>query len=1534
MKTTARLVSSTKIPVLLSLCAAVLIGTAQRAAWGTQNPPGCSANNLVVNIAVNANNVTNGSIVTWKVTVWNPPDASSCDITLGPSGLYFTCPGGNGLPTGAVTTLIPGGTTLPPGYGPTNFFIPCLVLITNGAQSAIGEVSAPGAVVHKNPLRDDPADVDKTISVNVFRPCISTTARCLTAVNATGSQVVVTYTGTVTNCGDIFLQNVVVVSDQPAPGTVVFGPVILQAGTGQAFTVSYTNSVNLCGPFAQNLMASGEAPLDVPDVVTASAASQCSIGYNPAIHVTKVCPAEPVQPGGLLNFSGIVSNAGNIVLTNVMVFNNVPAPNTPLLPAPVTLAVGASVAYSGAYVVPVDSCPPYTSTVSALGTSVCGAQTVNDSTTVSCPGANTPAIQVTKTCPPLPVAPGGTLTYSGTVTNTGNITLTNVIVLSDQPVAGTRVFGPVTLAPGVGAAFTGSYTVAADSCGPYVSTLTASGRDKCFGALASNSQTVACPGVTTPGIAVTKTCPAAPVQPGGTLTYSGTVRNTGNITLTNVTVMNVDRNKQIYGPATLTPGATANFTDSYVVPLDSCGPYTDTLTAQGLSACGVVAQGSVTVSCPGTNSPALRVTRACPADPVQPGGLLVYMGSVTNTGNVTLTNVVVNSAQTPGAPVFGPINLAPGAGVTFPGSYTVPLDSCGPYTDTLTASGADQCFGKIVSNAVSSSCPGTNAPAIAILQQCPEIPTPLGQQLTFTATVINTGNITLTNIVVINNRPASNTVVFTAVSLAPGQSTNFTGRFTVPSNLNACSITNTLNVTARNKCGGTGAASAVTTVCTVVSSPSIHVAQRCPATPAVPGGTLVFTGAVTNTGNTTLTGVSVVVDQPAPNTVVFTTNSLPPGGWAVFTGSYPTPLDTCSATATLVASGTETCGTVVADSVTTTCPLATSPGLGISRICPNAPVAPGDQMALFGWITNRGNITLTNVTIVVDQPVANTVFYGPVTLAPGQVAGYEGSFTVPTNATGCTFSSTVTVRGNDKCVGTAVSSAVTTSCTLLTRPGISVTKSCPPAAVPPGGTLVYTATVTNTGNVTLNNITVLINQPATNTLVRRIASLLPGTDTNFTGSYVVPGDSCTVCATIIASGADACTGSNVVDTASTVCPVLFTPRITLSKTCPTAPTAVGSPLVYSGMVSNAGNVTLTGVVIYNDVQGAANPVLGVAALAPGEVQVYTSTYTVPNDFCGTDTVTVEAESICGGALKQQVTSTCPILTTPGIAVTRLGPVQPVPRGGLAVFNASVFNIGNVTLTNVVVVDNEPALNTVVFHADTLAPGQSANFTYSYTPACGCCCCQWTETLTARGQDRCASRTVSNTSTIVVPLVTHPSILVAVDCPASGGNLGDTVAYSGTVMNNGDVNLTNVVILSNEPGPSTQVFGPVTLAPGETQIFAATYVVTANTPPLSSLVVTASGLNACSGVAVLSQDNCAGNLIPSPVLSAPKTGDGQVTLSWSAKIGHIYRVQSTTSLRSGVWVDEPGDITAQATVATKSVAMGSATQKFYRIVVVQ
>jgi hypothetical protein len=94
------------------------------------------------------------------------------------------------------------------------------------------------------------------------------------------------------------------------------------------------------------------------------------------------------------------------------------------------------------------------------------------------------------------------------------------------------------------------------------------------------------------------------------------------------------------------------------------------------------------------------------------------------------------------------------------------------------------------------------------------------------------------------------------------------------------------------------------------------------ADPTVPGTPLVFSGVVSNAGDTTLTNVTVYNNKPTNNTWVFGPVILAPGAWRAFTGSY-IPVGSGPFVDTVIARGNDVCsGTPVAASATRTCPAA------------------------------------------------------------------------------------------------------------------------------------------------------------------------------------------------------------------------------------------------------------------------------------------------------------------------------------------------------------------------------------------------------------------------------------------------------------------------------------------------------------------------------------------------------------------------------------------------------------------------------------
>src|SRR5436190_1234928 len=137
--------------------------------------------------------------------------------------------------------------------------------------------------------------------------------------------------------------------------------------------------------------------------------------------------------------------------------------------------------------------------------------------------------------------------------------------------------------------------------------------------------------------------------------------------------------------------------------------------------------------------------------------------------------------------------------------------------------------------------------------------------LDMTGTSTNSGDVSVTNVVVVNNQPANNTPVITVPRLEPGEGRSFSGSYAIP--FNVCSVSDTLTATATDLCGRS-TNTTISATCPVLTTPGLALTKTCPATNGLPGGVLVFTGTITNTSNPTLRNFVLVNNQPANNTPV------------------------------------------------------------------------------------------------------------------------------------------------------------------------------------------------------------------------------------------------------------------------------------------------------------------------------------------------------------------------------------------------------------------------------------------------------------------------------------------------------------------------------------------------------------------------------------------------------------------------------------------------------------------------------------------
>jgi hypothetical protein len=202
-----------------------------------------------------------------------------------------------------------------------------------------------------------------------------------------------------------------------------------------------------------------------------------------------------VPPGGLLTFSGLVSNAGNATLTNVIVVNDHPTNRTPVF-GPITLAPQQSASFSGSYRVCLGCCPPFVDTLTATGAQSCNGSNLTATATAACRGITTPQLSLVVDCPATPPMLGEVFFYSGSVSNAGDVPLSSVLITDNQA-------GYVAEIPALGLQetvdFFGFYLTT--NCGPGVVTLVAaSGFDFCTGGSVGHQVSASCPVL----------CPTAP----------------------------------------------------------------------------------------------------------------------------------------------------------------------------------------------------------------------------------------------------------------------------------------------------------------------------------------------------------------------------------------------------------------------------------------------------------------------------------------------------------------------------------------------------------------------------------------------------------------------------------------------------------------------------------------------------------------------------------------------------------------------------------------------------------------------------------------------------------------------------------------------------------------------------------------------------------------------------------------------------------------------------------------------------------------
>ena len=407
------------------------------------------------------------------------------------------------------------------------------------------------------------------------------------------------------------------------------------------------------------------------------------------------------------------------------------------------------------------------------------------------------------------------------------------------------------------------------------------------------------------------------------------------------------------------------------------------------------------------------------------------------------------------------------------------------------------------------------------------------------------------------------------------------------------------------------------------------------------GDKINYTFTVTNTGNVTLTNVTItdpmfpalsctfaslapdVSDSSCTATVTLTQTQVDSGSVSNTAGVSGSFTDDAGNTATPTSTDTETV-------TITRNPSSTIDKVGLLNnavVAPNSRTDAGDKINYTFTVTNTGNVTLTNVTITDPMfPALSCTF---ASLAP-DVSDSSCTATVTltqTQVDSGSVSNTAGVSGSftDDAGNTATPTSTDTETVTITRnPSSTIDKVgllnnavvAPNSRTDAGDKINYTFTVTNTGNVTLTNVT--ITDPMFPALSCTFASLAPGVSDSTCIATVtltqtqVDSGSVSNTATVSGTPPTGATPNPTTNTDTETVTITRSPSLQLTKTAtPTTYSTVGQIISYSFELTNTGNVTLSAPFAVQDDQTSNESCPpSPTTIAPGASIICTATRTV------------------------------------------------------------------------------------------------------------------------------------------------------------------------------------------------------------------------------------------------------------------------------------------------------------------------------------
>ncbi len=561
---------------------------------------------------------------------------------------------------------------------------------------------------------------------------------------------------------------------------------------------------------------------------------------------------ESALPGETIIYTFVVTNTGDTTIRDITIDDTLIDKSTLEPRSYDSLDKGASVTFTAKYTIPMDKKAKdiIANTGAAIGRGLNDSTIKSNESIVECTivQPTEAKISISKTVDNLNPKTSDTVTYTIKVSNIGNTVLSNIKV-EDRPLVYVKNINKL----GIGESKT--FTIAkkvTEKSGSFtnVATATVENGPSCEASVTYN--------VINEELSLVKTVNNATPVVGETITYTFIVTNTGNTVIKNVTINDSLIDDSTLEPQSflnLEPGKTVKFIAKYTIP-----DYKKVVNVANAVGSGV--NGSIIKSNDGrvvctvmaaATKPGISVSETIDNKFPKTSDTVNYTITVTNSGNTRLSNIRVVDESLGYSDII--TNLEPGKSEVIMLKKVV-TEQYGSFTNTVVVnSGELSDKASVTYNVLKES--------LSLEKKVNNKNPILGESVTYTFTVKNTGNTTIKDIKVDDPLIDMSTLNPQSVaSLAPNESAVFEATYTISQNATVgYEIVNTAKAFGKGMGDSVITSPSSSTTLKIIENPvkpGISVSKSVDKVRPTKGQAIIYTIKLANTGNSDLNNIEIV----------------------------------------------------------------------------------------------------------------------------------------------------------------------------------------------------------------------------------------------------------------------------------------------------------------------------------------------------------------------------------------------------------------------------------------------------------------------------------------------------------------------------------------------------------------------------------------------------------------------------------------------------------------------------------------------------